>query len=143
MAFHRPLPKNGAGIPLPTTRLDEYHGEILSGEWMAVVTTPASRPPRQFGSCSLWSVSTCIWRRALRVEKFRRLTCNLRNDIRVGNVQSCPQVEGLSLSLMFLDAPTGEQRDLLIREWCMSVWNVWREERDQIVSLVKNELGIG
>ena len=42
-----------------------------------------------------------------------------------------------------LDAPTGEQRDLLIREWCMSVWNAWREERDQIVSLVKNELGIG
>jgi hypothetical protein len=40
-------------------------------------------------------------------------------------------------------APAGRQRDLLIREWCISGWNAWSKERDQIVTLVKNELGIG
>jgi hypothetical protein len=40
-------------------------------------------------------------------------------------------------------APAGRQRDLLIREWCISVWNAWGKEREQIVTLVKNELGIG
>jgi hypothetical protein len=42
-----------------------------------------------------------------------------------------------------MTAPAGRQRDLLIREWCISVWNAWSEERDQIVTLVKTELGIG
>jgi Family of unknown function (DUF5946) len=41
-----------------------------------------------------------------------------------------------------LGAPPGQQRDLLIREWCMAVWNAWTEQRDQIVSLVRNELDI-
>jgi hypothetical protein len=40
-------------------------------------------------------------------------------------------------------APAGRQRDLLIREWCISVWNTWSKERDQIVTLVKKELDIG
>jgi Family of unknown function (DUF5946) len=40
-------------------------------------------------------------------------------------------------------APAGRQRDLLIREWCISVWNAWSKEREQIVTLVRNELGIG
>jgi Family of unknown function (DUF5946) len=39
-------------------------------------------------------------------------------------------------------APAGRGRDLLIREWCVSVWNAWSKEREQIVTLVKNELGI-
>jgi Family of unknown function (DUF5946) len=42
-----------------------------------------------------------------------------------------------------LAAPAGKQRDLLIHEWCTSVWNTWAMERDRIVTLVKNELGIG
>jgi hypothetical protein len=42
-----------------------------------------------------------------------------------------------------LAAAPGEPRDLVIREWCRSVWDAWRAERDQIVSLVQNELGIG
>jgi hypothetical protein len=42
-----------------------------------------------------------------------------------------------------LAAAPGEPRDLLIGDWCLSVWNAWRAERDQIVSLVQNELGIG
>jgi len=41
-----------------------------------------------------------------------------------------------------LAAAPGEPRDLLIGEWCRSVWNAWRTERDQIVSLVGNELDI-
>ncbi len=40
-------------------------------------------------------------------------------------------------------APAGRQRDLLIREWCISMWNAWSKERIQIVTLVKNELDIG
>jgi hypothetical protein len=42
-----------------------------------------------------------------------------------------------------LAAPPGEPRDLLIGEWCRSVWSAWRMERDSIVSLVRNELSIG
>jgi hypothetical protein len=41
-----------------------------------------------------------------------------------------------------LAAPPGQQRDSRIREWCVSVWNAWREDRDQIVALVSSELGI-
>lgn len=42
-----------------------------------------------------------------------------------------------------LAAAPGEPRDLLIGEWCRSVWNAWKAERDPIVSLVQRELGIG
>jgi hypothetical protein len=42
-----------------------------------------------------------------------------------------------------LAAAPGEPRDRLIGEWCRSVWNAWRTERDPIVSLVEKELGIG
>jgi hypothetical protein len=41
-----------------------------------------------------------------------------------------------------VSAPPGKQRDALIREWCLSVWNAWREDRGQIVALVRAELGI-
>jgi Family of unknown function (DUF5946) len=42
-----------------------------------------------------------------------------------------------------LAAAPGEPRDLLIAEWCRSVWYAWRTERNLIVSLVQSELGIG
>ena len=42
-----------------------------------------------------------------------------------------------------LAAAPGEPRDLLIGEWCRSVWHAWITERDRIASLVQNELGIG
>lgn len=41
-----------------------------------------------------------------------------------------------------LAAAPGEPRDLLIGEWCLSVWTAWRAERDRIVSLLQNELVI-
>ena len=41
-----------------------------------------------------------------------------------------------------LAAAPGEPRDLLIGDWCRSVWNAWRTARDPIVSLVRNELDI-
>jgi Family of unknown function (DUF5946) len=54
-----------------------------------------------------------------------------------------PRSRGAIATSDVLAAPAGTQRDLLIREWCISVWNAWSKERDQIVTLVKNELGIG
>ena len=42
-----------------------------------------------------------------------------------------------------LAAAPGEPRDLLIGEWCLSGWTAWSAGRDQVVSLVQNELGIG
>jgi hypothetical protein len=54
-----------------------------------------------------------------------------------------PRCRGTSAIGDVMTAPAGRQRDLLIREWCISVWNAWSEERDQIVTLVKTELGIG
>ena len=41
-----------------------------------------------------------------------------------------------------VSAPPGKQRDALIREWCVSVWEAWREDRGQIVALVRDELGV-
>jgi len=41
-----------------------------------------------------------------------------------------------------LAVPPGEQRDMRIREWCISVWSAWSEDRDQIVALATKELGI-
>ena len=54
-----------------------------------------------------------------------------------------PRCRGTIAISDVMTAPAGRQRDLLIREWCISVWNAWSEERDQIVTLVKTELGIG
>ena len=54
-----------------------------------------------------------------------------------------PRCRGTIAISDVMAAPAGRQRDLLIREWCISVWNAWSRERDQIVTLVKNELGIG
>jgi hypothetical protein len=39
-------------------------------------------------------------------------------------------------------APAGEQRDALIREWCASVWSAWREDREQVIALVRSELDV-
>jgi hypothetical protein len=54
-----------------------------------------------------------------------------------------PDCDGAITIRDVLAAPAGRQRDLIIREWCISVWNAWSKERDQIAILVKNELGIG
>lgn len=41
-----------------------------------------------------------------------------------------------------LAAAPGEARDAMIRAWCVSVWEAWRESRQQIVELVRDELGV-
>ncbi|MGA2219034.1 MAG: DUF5946 family protein [Terracidiphilus sp.] len=42
-----------------------------------------------------------------------------------------------------LAAAPGQARDAMIRSWCVSVWEAWKESRGQIVELARNELGIG
>lgn len=41
-----------------------------------------------------------------------------------------------------VDADPGAERDAMIRRWCESAWGAWRESRQQIVDLVRDELGI-
>jgi hypothetical protein len=36
----------------------------------------------------------------------------------------------------------GPARDAMIRGWCESAWGPWKDSRQQIVALVKSELGI-
>lgn len=39
-------------------------------------------------------------------------------------------------------ASPGESRDKLIHEWCVSVWEAWKENRDHIVDLAGRDLGV-
>jgi len=39
-------------------------------------------------------------------------------------------------------AAPGPQRDAMIHDWCVSVWEAFRAARGQIVDLARNELGI-
>jgi hypothetical protein len=41
-----------------------------------------------------------------------------------------------------LAASPGKERDEMIRRWCASVWEAWRDSRDQIRALLKKELDI-
>lgn len=41
-----------------------------------------------------------------------------------------------------LAAPPGQERDNMIRQWCGSVWEAWKESQQQVRNLVKAELGI-
>lgn len=41
-----------------------------------------------------------------------------------------------------LAAPAGPMCQAMIRRWCESVWQDWRESRPQIVALAQTELGI-
>jgi len=41
-----------------------------------------------------------------------------------------------------IGAAPGRQRDAMIHDWCVSVWEAWRSARDQIVELARDELGI-
>jgi hypothetical protein len=42
-----------------------------------------------------------------------------------------------------LAASSGDERDAMIRRWCVSVWEAWSSSHTEIRSLVKDELGIG
>jgi hypothetical protein len=41
-----------------------------------------------------------------------------------------------------LAAPPGPDRDEMIRNWCVSVWDAWRATQNQIRELVREELDI-
>jgi hypothetical protein len=53
-----------------------------------------------------------------------------------------PRERGAVAIADVLAAAPGEARDAMIRLWCASVWEAWKESRAQIVDLVRNELGI-
>jgi hypothetical protein len=54
-----------------------------------------------------------------------------------------PKPRGAIVISDVMGAEPGEQRDAMIHNWCISVWDAWREARDQIVDVVKLELDIG
>jgi hypothetical protein len=54
-----------------------------------------------------------------------------------------PNQRGAIVIADVMAAAPGQQRDVMIHKWCASVWEAWREARDQIVDLVKRELDIG
>jgi hypothetical protein len=39
-------------------------------------------------------------------------------------------------------ATPGPARDAMIRAWCVSVWEVWRDSREPIARLAKTELSV-
>ena len=41
-----------------------------------------------------------------------------------------------------LASPAGEQRDKVIHDWCIAVWETWQSQREIIVDLVRTELDI-
>jgi hypothetical protein len=53
-----------------------------------------------------------------------------------------PDQRGEVTILKVLETPAGKERDLMIKNWCCSVWQAFQESHDIIASLVKAELGI-
>jgi hypothetical protein len=53
-----------------------------------------------------------------------------------------PEERGATGVSAVLAAPPGEERDEMIRAWCVAVWNAWKVTQGQIRELVKQELGI-
>lgn len=54
-----------------------------------------------------------------------------------------PENRGAIVIAHVLAAAAGAQRDAMIHDWCVSVWEACKETRPQIAELAKNELGIG
>ena len=52
-----------------------------------------------------------------------------------------PEQRGEILISNVLETPPGIQRDIMIKQWCNSVWQAFEESHDIIASLVKAELG--
>jgi hypothetical protein len=40
-----------------------------------------------------------------------------------------------------MSAAPGPRRDEMIQKWCASVWEAYRASHDQVISLVRAELG--
>jgi hypothetical protein len=55
---------------------------------------------------------------------------------------SVPRDRGAIVISDVIAAAPGPERDAQIRDWCASVWQAWREARNQVMELAKNELGI-
>lgn len=53
-----------------------------------------------------------------------------------------PQERGNITAADVLAASPGQDRDKMIRAWCVSVWQAWQESRPQILELLKRELDI-
>jgi|GEM_PF-706157 len=53
-----------------------------------------------------------------------------------------PEQRGALTVSDVLAAPPGQGRDEMIRKWCISVWEAWKESRAQIVNLLGTELSI-
>ena len=53
-----------------------------------------------------------------------------------------PKDRGAIVVADVVAAPPGQQRDTMIHNWCVSVWEAYKDARPQIVELARNELGI-
>ena len=53
-----------------------------------------------------------------------------------------PKKRGAIVVSDVLASEPGQRRDDKIHDWCVSVWEAWKENHDQIKDLAKNELGI-
>jgi hypothetical protein len=54
-----------------------------------------------------------------------------------------PQEPGAISAADVLAQSPGPQRDQMIRNWCVSVWQVWKASHTEVRELVKTELDIG
>ncbi len=48
-----------------------------------------------------------------------------------------PETRGSITVKNVLDTPPGVQRDEMIRQWCISVWNAFSDQHDKIISLTQ------
>jgi hypothetical protein len=39
-------------------------------------------------------------------------------------------------------APPGTERDAMIHNWCVAVWETWQPAREAIVQIARTELGV-
>jgi hypothetical protein len=53
-----------------------------------------------------------------------------------------PRERGTITVAAVLATSPGRERNAMIRNWCLSVWEAWKESHNQIRSLVKTEMDI-
>jgi len=57
-------------------------------------------------------------------------------------VFALPKERGAITASDVLAKPAGPDRDEKIHQWCISVWEAWKDSHQQVRDLIRNELGV-
>ena len=70
----------------------------------------------------------------------QRLHMKLAQNRRMWPIFKLPQARGTITVSDVVAAPPGDERDDMIRKWCISVWDAWQESHAQVRALLQETL---